>query len=56
MWKNVVGDFAKTYRLQDRELFRGLNTEHNIRLWNPIPAVTTQVDINLSPGVNWEAL
>jgi hypothetical protein len=54
LWKGAVGDFAKTYRLQDRELFRGLYNQHKIRLWNPIPAVTTQVDINLSPGVDWE--
>jgi hypothetical protein len=53
-WKSVVGDFAKTYRLNDRELFRGLYTQHNMRLWNPIPAVTTQVDQFLSPSIDWE--
>ena len=54
LWKGAVGDFAKTYLLQDRMLFRGLYNEHNIRLWTPIPAVTTQVDQNLSPGIDWE--
>ena len=53
LWNGAVGDFAKTYRLEDRQLFRNLYKEHAIRLWNPIPAVTTQVDINLSPSIDW---
>jgi hypothetical protein len=53
LWRGVVGKYAKDYKLQDRELFRNLYTKEHIRLWTPIPAVTTQVDINLSPGIDW---
>jgi hypothetical protein len=44
---------AYNFKLQDRDLFRYLITKKNIRLWNPIPGVITQVDQNLSPGINW---
>jgi len=54
LWQGIVGDFAKTYKLEDRQLFRNLYNQHNIRLWNPIPAVTTQVFFNLSFGIDWE--
>lgn len=53
LWNGIVGEYAKYYKLQDRELFRNLYTKKYIRLWTPIPAVTTQVDINLSPGIDW---
>jgi len=54
LWNNTMYAYATKYKLQDRELFRSLNIEQNIRLWTPIPGVTTQVDCNLSPGINWE--
>jgi hypothetical protein len=54
MWNGIVGQLAKQFRPYDRDLFRTLFTQHNIRLWNPIPGVTTQVDENMSPGVDWE--
>jgi hypothetical protein len=56
LWKGAVGDFAKTYRLNDRELFRGLTTQHNIRLWTPIPAVTTHATHCYSLGIDWASL
>ena len=46
--------YANQYKLEDHAMFRNLNIKENIRLWNPIPGVTTQVDKNLSPGINWE--
>jgi hypothetical protein len=56
MWDKHVGDFAKTYRLEDRQLFRNLYNEHKIRLWNPIPGIISQIDVmNVSFGVDWEA-
>jgi len=54
MWNGPLGELAKYYRPKDRELFRALYQEHNIRLWNPIPGVTTQVDQRMSPGVDWQ--
>jgi hypothetical protein len=56
LWSGIVGDLAKKYRPYDRDLFRCLYTDHNIRLWNPIPGVTTQVDENMSPGIDWEKI
>jgi hypothetical protein len=56
MWNSTIGNLAKQFRPYDRDLFRTLYTQHNIRLWNPLPGVTTQVDENMSPGVDWEKI
>jgi len=56
MWNSTVGQLAKQFRPHDRDFFRTLYTQHNIRLWNPIPGVTTQVDENMSPGIDWEKI
>jgi len=56
LWNGIVGELAKKFRPYDRDFFRCLYTEHNIRLWNPIPGVTTQVDENMSPGIDWETI
>jgi hypothetical protein len=56
LWNNNMREAAYRFKLQDRSLFRYLTTEKNIRLWNPIPAVTTQVDQNLSPSIDWSIL
>jgi len=56
LWNGTVGEYAKHYKLYDRDLFRALYTTKDIRLWSPIPGVTTQVDANLSPAVDWENL
>lgn len=56
LWNSNMREAAYKFKLHDRDLFRYLNTEKNIRLWNPIPGVTTQVDSNLSPCINWESL
>jgi len=56
LWNSNMREAAYRFKLQDRGLFRYLTTGKNIRLWNPIPAVTTQVDQNLSPCINWEYL
>jgi len=56
LWRGVIGILAKEYKLRDREFFRALYTKHNIRLWSPIPGVTTQVDQCLSPGIDWEKI
>ena len=55
LWNGIVGNLAKAFRPYDRDLFRTLITQHNIRLWNPIPGVTSQIDENMSPGVDWKA-
>lgn len=52
MW-NLIKDSARHYKLEDRKFFRNL-IKNNIRLWTPIPGVTTQVDDKLSPGINWK--
>ncbi len=52
MWESIR-DSARHYKLEDRKFFRNLY-RHNIRLWTPMPGVTTQVDDKLSPGVNWQ--
>jgi hypothetical protein len=53
LWNSTMKEAAYNFKLQDRDLFRYLITKKNIRLWNPIPGVITQVDQNLSPGINW---
>jgi hypothetical protein len=52
MW-NVIRDSARHYKLEDRKFFRNLY-KNNIRLWVPMPGVTTQVDDKLSPGIKWD--
>ena len=54
MW-NDIRESARYYKLEDRKFFRNLY-KNNIRLWVPIPGVTTQVDDKLSPGVVWSSL
>lgn len=48
-----IKDVIKEYGLDDRGLFRRLH-EMNIPLWTALPGLTTQVDTNLSPGIDWE--
>lgn len=55
LWQGNVGKLAKKHTIWDRNLFRELFITYNIRLWTPIPGVTTQVDQNLSPGIDWES-
>lgn len=47
--KNTIREFS----LNDRGLFRSLH-QMNIPLWTALPGLTTQVDTNLSPGIDWE--
>lgn len=54
MW-NTVKESARHYKLEDRKFFRNLY-KNNIRLWVPMPGVTTQVDDKLSPGIDWEKI
>lgn len=56
LWNSVIRTYATKYKLNDRDLFRSLNIEQNIRLWSPIPGVTTQVDKCLSPGIEWNKI
>jgi len=55
-WNSTMKDAAYKFKLNDRDLFRYLITEKNTRLWNPLPGVTTQVDKNLTPCINWKNL
>lgn len=41
------------FGLLDRDLFRYLHGQ-GVPLYTAIPGLTTQVDINLSPGIDWE--
>jgi hypothetical protein len=52
MW-NLIKQSARHFKLEDRKFFRNL-IKNEIRLWTPMPGVTTQVDDKLSPGINWE--
>lgn len=54
MW-NKIKSSARHYKLEDRKFFRNL-IKNDVRLWVPIPAVTTQVDQRLSPGIDWSKL
>lgn len=54
MWNNIKHS-AMHYKLRDRDFFRNL-VKNDIRLWSPIPGVTTQVDDRLSPGIDWSLL
>jgi hypothetical protein len=54
MW-NLIKASARHYKLEDRKFFRNL-LKNNIRLWVPMPGVTTQVDDKLSPGIDWEKI
>jgi hypothetical protein len=51
MRKKVQG-FADKFMLYDRKLFRKLYKK-GVRLWTPIPGITTHVDTALSPGIDW---
>lgn len=55
MWNQIKPDVLY-YKLEDRSLFRSLINK-SIRLWSPIPGVSTTVDINaMSPGIDWEQI
>jgi len=55
MWFCIKDDVLK-YKLEDRSLFRSLYSK-DIRLWSPIPGVSTTVDVNtFSPGTDWSKL
>jgi hypothetical protein len=54
MW-NSIKESARYYKLEDRKFFRNL-IKNKIRLWTPMPGVTTQVDDKLSPGIEWNKL
>ena len=53
---NQIRDNVRSFKLQDRELFRSL-LQRGIRLWTPIPGVSTTLDVTaFSPGIDWEAV
>jgi hypothetical protein len=54
MW-NTIKESARHFKLEDRKFFRNLY-KNNIRLWTPMPGVTTQVDDKLSPGIDWSLI
>jgi len=47
-----VQEIANKFMLSDRQLFRKLYKK-GVRLWTPIPGLTTHVDTALSPGIDW---
>lgn len=51
---NMIYPVAKEFLLEDRAFFRYLYT-NGVRLYNPIPAVSTHIHVpHLSPGILWE--
>jgi hypothetical protein len=52
-YRKIIDPIARRYLLNDREFFRDLH-RRNIKLWNPIPALTTQLDPFMSPGIDWQ--
>lgn len=48
-----IAPIIRDYALDDRGLFRKLH-EIGVPLWTALPGLTTQVDTNLSPAVDWE--
>jgi hypothetical protein len=56
IWESTIKQYVYKYGLNDRDLFRSLYKEKDIRLWTPIPGVITQVDQNMSPGIDWKNL
>lgn len=53
LW-NEIKDDCRKFALRDRDLFRNFYNK-GLRLWSPIPGLTTQIDDKLSPGIDWEA-
>lgn len=51
VWDFIKED-CRNFKLQDRELFRNF-IKKGLRLYTPIPGITTQVDDKLSPGIDW---
>lgn len=47
-----VQAIADNFMLHDRKLFRKLYKK-KVRLWTPIPGLTTHIDTALSPGIDW---
>lgn len=52
--RSKVEPYARDFMLQDRKLFRKLYKK-KIRLWTPVPGLTTHVDTALAPGFDWPA-
>jgi len=49
-----IEPFTRKFMLKDRALFKRLYKK-KIRLWTPIPGLTTHVDTTLAPGFDWPA-
>lgn len=49
-----VEPIAHKFTIFDRQLFRKLYKK-GVRLWTPIPGLTTHIDTALSPGIDWVA-
>ena len=50
-----IKEDVRQFGIWDRELFRHFH-RRGIPLWTSIPGLTTQVDTNMSPGVDWKFL
>ena len=49
-----ISPVIRQYGLDDRGLFRHLHGL-SIHLWTALPGITSQIDTNLSPGVDWKS-
>jgi hypothetical protein len=54
VYQQIKSD-VKSFGLWDRELFRHLH-RRGIPLWTAIPGLTSQIDRNMSPGVDWKEI
>ena len=52
VYEEIKSD-VRSFGLWDRELFRHLHRK-GIPLWTALPGLTSQIDRNMSPGVDWE--
>lgn len=52
IYKLIEYDLRR-FGLNDRGLFRHLHNKA-IPLWTAIPGITSQIDLHMSPGINWE--
>lgn len=48
-----IAPVIREYGLNDRGLFRHLHGI-GVPLWTSIPGITSQIDTNLSPGIDWK--
>jgi hypothetical protein len=54
VYQQIKND-VRSFGLWDRELFKTLHKK-GFPLWTALPGITSQIDRNMSPGVDWKLL